>query len=411
MSEDSPGNGSNATAPPTPPQQTELQKEFTSYLAIASNVPNAICVILNAVLGQRFDLKHRLFASMGVIITLFFVVTALARANSDSWQREFLEFILVLVVLINCSTAVFQGGIFGVAGKFPFRYMNSVMAGQAMGGIFPALVDIAVVSFRVPDQDVGFYCFVTATLVLVACFLGFSWARKTNFFKYYAKRGTEQQEQEEGRERVGEEEAPPTTPDSVSVREQQQQHRRRHSVLTVLRHNWQYCLSVYLVFAVTLAVFPAVTVLVEPMNPTHGDPWTTRYFTPVTCFLLFNVGDYAGRMLASYVGFPRGSGGRNPVALLLSLSRVAFVPAFMLCNAAPTRRHLPVVFGSDAAYVGFMAAFALTNGYLGNLCMLLGPKAFADSADQELAAMVMVACLVLGTGSGSFMSYPLVSAL
>ncbi len=90
------------------PQQTELQKEFTSYLAIASNVPNAVCVILNALFGQRFLLKFRIFISLGTIVVLFFIIMVLAKANSDEWQREFLEFVLVLVVLINCCTAVYQ---------------------------------------------------------------------------------------------------------------------------------------------------------------------------------------------------------------------------------------------------------------------------------------------------------------
>ena len=38
---------------------TKLQKEFTSYLAIASNVPNATFVILNVIYGQRFNLNLR----------------------------------------------------------------------------------------------------------------------------------------------------------------------------------------------------------------------------------------------------------------------------------------------------------------------------------------------------------------
>ncbi len=100
--------GANISSKSVPPRQTELQKEFTSYLAIASNVPNAVCVILNALFGQQFQLKFRIFISLGTIIVLFFIITVLAKANSDDWQREFLEFVLVLVVLINCCTAVYQ---------------------------------------------------------------------------------------------------------------------------------------------------------------------------------------------------------------------------------------------------------------------------------------------------------------
>ncbi len=299
---------------------------------------------------------------------------------------------------------LFQGGVFGVAGKFPSRYISSVMAGQAMGGIFPAVVDIGVVSFAIPDQDVGFYCFLTATILLIVCFLAFSWIRRVDFFKYYAGSSNEQQRtmvQEQSiinHERNG----------NVRQDMQWRQH-RRHSVISLMHHSWQYCLSVYLVFVVTLSVFPAVTVLVQS---TQGPSiWTERYFTPVTCFLLFNVGDYAGRVLASWILRPKGRGSQNITLLILSLVRVIFVPIFMLCNASGSQRHLPVIFTSDAAYIIFVAIFAISNGYLGNLCMVLGPKSFSDGRDQELCAMVLVACLVLGTGSGSFLSYPIVSSI
>ena len=88
--------------------KTDLQTEFFSYLAIASNVPNAIFVILNALVGQRVRIKYRLLVSLGFIIVFFFIVLYFTLADSDAWQEEFLVLILTLVVLINSCTAVFQ---------------------------------------------------------------------------------------------------------------------------------------------------------------------------------------------------------------------------------------------------------------------------------------------------------------
>ena len=135
--------------------------------------------------------------------------------------------------------------------------------------------------------------------------------------------------------------------------------------------------------------------------------WATDFFVTVCCFLLFNIGDFLGRCLASWIKMP-GSGpiGRS-ILLISALSRVVFIPLFMYCNAAPSQRHLPIVFHSDADYIMFMVFFSVSNGYLGNLCMILGPKTSVSSELQETTAMVLVACLVLGTGSGSFFSYPI----
>ena len=42
---------------------TDLQKLFASYVAIASNVPNATFIILHALIGHKFPMKLRLFGS------------------------------------------------------------------------------------------------------------------------------------------------------------------------------------------------------------------------------------------------------------------------------------------------------------------------------------------------------------
>ena len=103
---------------------TELQKDFTSYLAISSTVPNAIFVIINAVYGQRFSLSKRLTYSLSIMIVMFTAITALAFIDTDAWQRTFLVVLLALVVVVNVNSAIFQGGSFGMAGKFPIKYMS-----------------------------------------------------------------------------------------------------------------------------------------------------------------------------------------------------------------------------------------------------------------------------------------------
>ena len=54
-----------------------MQKNFGAYLAIASNVPNAVFVMLNAALGQRFPFVLRVLASSSVVIVFFVAVTIL----------------------------------------------------------------------------------------------------------------------------------------------------------------------------------------------------------------------------------------------------------------------------------------------------------------------------------------------
>ena len=57
---------------------------------------------------------------------------------------------------------------------------------------------------------------------------------------------------------------------------------------------------------------------------------------------------------------------------ILVILRLGFFPLFGYCNIKP--RTTPVYFTHDAYPVSFMAVFALSNGYLGSLAMMYGPK-------------------------------------
>ena len=83
---------------------------------------------------------------------------------------------------------------------------------------------------------------------------------------------------------------------------------------------WKYLLSVLLIFLSSLTVFPSVTVLIESQHKSSGDAWSNTYFTPVTCFLFFNTGDYLGRILASQIKLPgRDPTGQNLTVVLSAL--------------------------------------------------------------------------------------------
>ena len=120
--------------------KTDLQKEFTSYLSIASTVPNATFVIINAIFGQRFSLMKRLTFSLSIMIGMFAVITVLAFINTDSWQRPFLIIILCLVVIVNINSAIFQGGSFGMAGKFPDKYMSGKSKMKVLSTVLPIFI-------------------------------------------------------------------------------------------------------------------------------------------------------------------------------------------------------------------------------------------------------------------------------
>lgn len=68
---------------------------------------------------------------------------------------------------------------------------------------------------------------------------------------------------------------------------------------------WPYMLSVILVFVVTLGLFPAVAAFVEAVDYDCTNTYHTKWFIPIWCFTLFNVGDTCGRILSAKVTYPK----------------------------------------------------------------------------------------------------------
>ena len=57
----------------------------------------------------------RLIGSLSLMATLFIAVLIMTRMDSDSWQSTFLLVTLLIVILLNVCTAIFQGGLIGRA--------------------------------------------------------------------------------------------------------------------------------------------------------------------------------------------------------------------------------------------------------------------------------------------------------
>jgi len=204
-------------------------------------------------------------------------------------------------------------------------------------------------------------------------------------------------------------EAPPTgleakAEDSKLLREEQEAPRVpvRVNPGRVMLEILPYAIAVFLTFLVTLGAFPAITAQVVSTMDAETE-WASKFYVPVACFLLFNIGDFIGRYLAGLVQWPRPGKVGAYITLGLSLARFAFLPLFLVCNIRPGNNVTPVVMESDVAYIVIMALFSITNGYVGSICMMSGPQVVRPE-EAQTAASLMVALLGLGLGSGAFLS-------
>ncbi|XP_031561564.1 equilibrative nucleoside transporter 1-like isoform X2 [Actinia tenebrosa] len=402
-----------------------LKHDFENYFAVAAMVPNVLMFLLNTLFKHKVRLQVRMLTSLITMTALFVLTTALVKVDTFSWTNNFFYITIVTVIVVNMMSAVFQGGLFGLTGMMPFKYTGAVMTGQGIGGTFAALANIAALFGGKDAISSGFGYFFSAVVVLFICLISYILLPQLEFARYYMEKPEEQteidarniQEQskrlanwkldtEKGRfqSTLSLDAKTLINVESTDGKEVHIRTSQRPPFLKIFKQIAPLGLSVAFVFFVTLASFPGLTSRIKSKS-TAKNEWTEKYFIPVSCFLLFNVGDFIGRIIASIFQLPRGS----KLLPILCFVRVVFIPLFFFCNAQPRGENVPVLFNDDTYFIVFMLLFGISNGYLGSLCMMYGPG-LVEKKDSETAGTMMAFLLIVGLGLGAAFSF-VVSAL
>ena len=90
-------------------ERNDLQKSWGSTMAMASMVPNVTFLLLNAIFGHHFRTTPRLLVSLIFVILLFGATCAMTVIDTNEFQNEFWMGTIASIVLINISSAIFQG--------------------------------------------------------------------------------------------------------------------------------------------------------------------------------------------------------------------------------------------------------------------------------------------------------------
>ncbi|XP_051528449.1 equilibrative nucleoside transporter 1-like isoform X4 [Myxocyprinus asiaticus] len=360
-------------------------------MTLCAMIPLLAFTCLNSVLHQRIPQKIRIAGSLTAIMLLFLLTAILVKVDLE--PLHFFVITMIKIICINSFGAVLQGSLFGMAGLLPASYTTPIMSGQGLAGTFAAFSMICAIASGSALQDSAFGYFITACAVIALAIASYVALPKLAFFQYYQE--SNQNKPSEDEENKMDLLKKDQSKQGVSTAEEDKQ---APSFLGIFKKIWVMALSVCFAFTITIGTFPAVTVDVKSTIAVGGT-WE-KYFIPVSCFLFFNVFDWAGRSLTAVCMWP---GKDSKLLPGLLLARVLFVPLFMLCNVQP-RYNLPVYFTHDGWFIAFMVLFAFSNGYLASLCMCFGPKK-VDPSEAETAGAIMAFFLSLGLALGASVSF------
>ncbi|XP_007546321.1 equilibrative nucleoside transporter 3 [Poecilia formosa] len=360
---------------------------FESYLSIASAVPSVLCLVLNYFLVNRLSPKVRILSSLVVMLLVFGVTTVLVEVDVSEYTTEFFTGTLVSVAVVSGASNIFCGSVFGISGYFPMRISQALISGQAMGGTLTALASIVSLAVAKDVTTNALFYFLTADFFILLCIISFLLLPKYAYSRHYMLAATCVSPGTLGEEQSPAGGIPPLQP--------------------IIKKAWVLGLCVFYVFFISISVFPSVSSGIQSVNTDGGSPWATTYFVPLTSFLLYNVADFSGRLVTAWVQTP---GPTSRVLPVLVLCRSVLVPLLMFCNYQP-RDHLhTVLFPHDVYPVVFNCLLGLSNGYLGTLPMIYGPKVVPREL-AEATGVVMSFFLTLGLAVGSAFSVLIVHSI
>lgn len=152
------------------------------------------------------------------------------------------------------ASAILSGSLYGIVGKFSPKYITAVVGGQALGGIFTAVVQIISLAIGASSVHSAFVYFMIGNLTIAVCVILYIVLSKSVFYKFH----------------FYEKALIPNEFQNVLLRPQIICYK------SILKKIWTYGLTEFLVFGVTSFVYPGLTVLIESESRGEGHPWASK---------------------------------------------------------------------------------------------------------------------------------------
>lgn len=170
---------------------------------------------------------------------------------------------------------------YGMAAKLPPKYTGAVVLGSNISGTFASVISILSGSIWSSVRKAAIYYFITAMFVILLCFDTYFAMPLNKFYRYHELMSEKQQEKAR---RSG-----------VNVH-------ARPPYWTIFKQSFPQLFNVFMIFFVTLSVFPAVHSDIRQVGEGDFMGIVPRdLFTSITCFLTFNVFAMLGSLTTSWV--------------------------------------------------------------------------------------------------------------
>lgn len=367
--------------------EDDAPKLFVNFSSTVMTTSSLVNLLANAYLANKpFNYRWRVVYGE-VFIAVSFLVLAIV---SDLLNAPSLWFILVVLVVLASSVgcALVQNGILAITQHISDpQYALSMLNGQAVAGVMPALLPLIVSGASASGSSgstliLAMFTFLSVTVLSGASLYLFKDKRNERFV--------------EMAENAAYDELPTTTPSNSSTNsafngdtsqfEQQQNVEENPSTLAIFKLIEAPSIAILLGFGSSLC-YPVFA------NTVKSRSLGSEYFQPIT-HLVWNSGDLIGRIICSSSAKYRIT---NP-KLLISYGalRFLFVALFILNSWLNNP--------SDILYWLLMLLFGVTSGHLISSAIAAAPLTVPPKL-QPAAGGVLGLVISVGLLIGSAVSF------
>mmetsp|Transcript_36230 Transcript_36230/g.108309 ORF Transcript_36230/g.108309 Transcript_36230/m.108309 type:complete len:421 (+) Transcript_36230:23-1285(+) len=379
-----------------------LKFPFTSMLCYSAPLCMGQAVL--TVIARRYTVSGRMWLAhvSGILICGILVVAAVL-THTTSATGVMYAVCLLTIVALALTNALMQTAILGLAGTMGPVFSGGVMLGFGVCGLAAfALSLLLEPAFRGAAEDTA--GMLQATVLFVFCFvyyLASTWVYHGFLSRRVPKVMEALMALEESRQPAAcDLQLDSADGASTAVLESGRSSDSSskalwQSIASVLRRIAPQALNVWMVFAVTMSIFPGVMDGWKPQSSSNFANNPDLLATLLTG--TFQIFDVVGRYLAEVIAH-RVPPGRLWILVIL---RWLFVPAFMLGQRDPGASAL---WGSDWGRLLLVALMALTNGFAASCAMMFGPS-LCEGGSREVAGIAMSFTMVTGIFCGTLLAF------
>ncbi|PLW18157.1 hypothetical protein PCASD_19072 [Puccinia coronata f. sp. avenae] len=425
-----------------------FQFSYMNWITVVFTIANVL--FISSATSTQQSVKHptiRIIVSLLLITSLSVILlTSTQYTNLDSSQ--FFGFLIVVTLFEALGSAYLQTSVIGLSAWFGSNYLQAILSGQGAIGVLVSVVQLLVninelnsssdpanpdgAADHIRQSSSTFFGLCTAFCVLaLVCFM--TLLQLPIYQEAMQRKHAARKVLPDSLEYEDSVVQPLLSSSSSSSVDQVSENAHLPipvgpKLRVVERKIRLLGLSIFYNFFITLAVFPSITgFILSSHDPAHAhigllttatssvdssgsdsrlllDNWyKPSIFIPLH-FVVFNLGDWAGRVLPQLLPrFSKRLSHRTSALYTLSAARTIFIPMFLVCNVDYSSI---VLFRSDLIYLVILACFSISNGYLSALLMVAGLEEPSLEADEiDVAATCMSFYLTSGLAAGSLISF------